>query len=101
MRARWRREPDQQDADTAVGLTCRYWPNLQRLGVECGKPATHSYETISRGTIPVCTDCVMASAVLMFAAKPLHECEGCHIKMLSPGRCVSCFMDWVSPKVPA
>lgn len=102
MRARWRRELDQQDAKTTAGLKCRYWPDHRKLGVECGKPATHSWKTVSRGVIPVCDNCVRGSHQLLRDASPLFECKGgCDTKLLSPGRCVSCFMDWVSPPARA
>lgn len=29
--------------------------------------------------------------------EPIYHCEGCGVKLKSPGRCVSCYMDWVSP----
>lgn len=99
MKASWRRALDQQDAEAASGLKCRYWPDLQRLGVECGKPATHSWKTVARGEIPVCDDCVNKSGVLRIEAKPLHDClGGCGLKLKSPGRCVSCFIEWCQPK---
>jgi hypothetical protein len=43
---------------------------MRHLGVECGKPATHTWRSTVRGQIAVCDDCIAKSYLLKHDAVP-------------------------------